>query len=51
MQVNVSELRSKVEDADYTATIANFSTAEVVYKAALAVGARSIQPSLIDYLR
>lgn len=50
-QVSVTELLSKVEDTDYTATLSNFSTAQTVYKAALEVGARSLQPSLMDYLR
>jgi flagellar hook-associated protein 3 FlgL len=51
VQVNVSGLRSKLEDTDYASTLVNFSTAETVYKAALQVGARSVQPSLMDYLR
>jgi flagellar hook-associated protein 3 FlgL len=51
VQVNVTELLTKVEDTDYTATITNFSTAQTVYKAALEVGARTLQPSLLDYLR
>jgi flagellar hook-associated protein 3 FlgL len=50
VQVNVTELRSKVEDTDYAATLLNFSSAEAVYQAALQVGARSIQPSLLTYL-
>jgi flagellar hook-associated protein 3 FlgL len=51
VQVNVTELRSKVEDTDYTRVMLNFSTAETVYKAALQAGARTLQPSLLDYLR
>lgn len=51
VQVNVTELRSKAEDTDYTQVMMNFSTAEAVYKAALQTSARSIQPSLMDYLR
>lgn len=51
LQVNVTELRSKVEDADYASTLLNFSTAQTVYQAALKVGANAVQPSLIDYLR
>lgn len=51
VQVNVTELLTKVEDTDYTVTITNFSVAQTVYKAALEVGARTLQPSLLDYLR
>jgi flagellar hook-associated protein 3 FlgL len=51
LQVGLSDLRSKAEDTDYTQTLSNFATAETVYKAALQASARSLQPSLLDYLR
>jgi flagellar hook-associated protein 3 FlgL len=48
---NLTELQSKVEDADIAETIMNFNVNQNVYQAALSTGAKIIQPSLIDYLR
>ncbi|HEY8341514.1 MAG TPA: flagellin, partial [Calditerricola sp.] len=50
-EVNVTRLLSKEEDADMAEVITNLKTAENVYRAALAAGARIIQPSLVDFLR
>jgi flagellar hook-associated protein 3 FlgL len=44
-------LLSSTEDTDLTQVISDFAAQESVYKAALAAGARAIQPSLLDYLR
>ncbi|MDL2288416.1 flagellar hook-associated protein FlgL [Oscillospiraceae bacterium OttesenSCG-928-F05] len=49
--INYESMRSEVEDLDMEKAITNFSMAEAVYKAALSVGARVIQPTLIDFLR
>jgi flagellar hook-associated protein 3 FlgL len=51
IQLNVTELRSSVEDTNMAEAIMHFTTAQTVYKAALDAGARSMQPSLMDYLR
>jgi len=49
-KVNLTALRSKLEDADLAESTMNFKMQEFVYQAALATAAKSIQPSLIDYL-
>jgi flagellar hook-associated protein 3 FlgL len=51
LQVNLEDLRSKVEDTDITEAVSKFSVQETVYKASLEIGGRAIQPSLLDYLR
>lgn len=43
--------RSENEDVDLEVAITNLITAETVHRAALSVGARIIQPSLVDFLR
>lgn len=42
---------SRLEDVDMAQAITDLSMRESVYKAALATGARVIQPSLVDFLR
>ena len=42
---------SRIEDVDMAEAITNLTMRESVYKAALATGARVIQPSLVDFLR
>lgn len=49
--INTQALLSKTEDVDMAAAISNLKTAETVYQASLASGARIIQPSLLDFLR
>ena len=51
LQVNLEDLRSKVEDTDITEAISKFSIQETVYNASLEIGGKAIQPSLLDYLR
>lgn len=43
--------RSENEDVDLEVAITELITAETVHRAALSVGARIIQPSLVDFLR
>jgi flagellar hook-associated protein 3 FlgL len=45
-----TSLLSNVEDADMAKTMIDFSTQQAVYQSALNVGARIIQPSLLDFL-
>jgi flagellar hook-associated protein 3 FlgL len=47
----LTEMLSKIEDTDYASAITELTNQETVYKAALEVGSRAIQPSLLDYLR
>jgi flagellar hook-associated protein 3 FlgL len=51
LQVNLEDLRSKIEDTDVAEAISRFSIQETVYNASLQVGGKSIQPSLLDYLK
>ena len=46
-----TKLMSNNEDIDYEKTITEFISQESVHRAALSVGARIIQPTLIDFLR
>lgn len=50
-EVNLSELKSKVEDADMAEVITQLKMAENVQRSSLATGARVLQPSLVDFLR
>jgi len=49
--INYTERKSYVEDADQAEVIMRFKMSEAVYQAALAAGARIIQPTLMDFLR
>jgi len=51
ININLSSLKSKTEDADMAAVITNLKMDENVYQASLSAGSRLIQPSLIDFLR
>jgi flagellar hook-associated protein 3 FlgL len=49
--LNFRSLQSKLEDADMGEVTMELMNEQNVYRASLAVGARIIQPSLIDFLR
>lgn len=49
--VSTTSLLSNEEDADLSQVIINLKAEENVQRAALSVGARIIQPSLVDFLR
>lgn len=49
--VSFTKMLSNSQDADMAEVIMNLKNAENVYKSALSVGARVIQPSLIDFVR
>lgn len=51
LQISVSDLLSKVEDTDVSKTIMELKVQESVQRMALAVGAKVIQPTLMDFLR
>lgn len=51
LTINFTSLLSEVEDVDVAETIMYMKSAENNYRMALSVGARIIQPSLLDYLR
>jgi len=48
---NLQQNLSSIQDADMASTITEFTNASNVYKAALSVGAKIIQPSLVDFMR
>jgi flagellar hook-associated protein 3 FlgL len=51
LNMNLSALSSKTEDADMAEVIMKLQTDQNVYQASLSTGAKIIQPSLIDYLK
>ena len=51
VKLNYSELLSETRDTDYSEMVARMSVAQNVYRASLAVTAKLIQPSLVDFLR
>lgn len=50
-EIEYTRVLSETEDADLAASMVTLRTEETAYRAALEVGARIIQPSLIDYLK
>jgi flagellar hook-associated protein 3 FlgL len=51
MNVHLNSLQAKTEDADMAELITKLKMDENVYNASLAVGARVITPSLVDFLK
>jgi flagellar hook-associated protein 3 FlgL len=51
MALNVSQSLSDVEDIDLPQTITELQLQQTAYQAALAAGARVVQPSLVEFLR
>ncbi|MGB9866332.1 MAG: flagellar hook-associated protein FlgL [Bacillota bacterium] len=51
VEIEYTRVLSETEDADLAGTMVTLNTEEITYRAALEVGARIAQPSLIDYLR
>lgn len=49
--VDQTETLSRLEDADMAQAMLDFQRHESIYQAALAAGARIIQPTLLDFLR
>ncbi|MDS1029508.1 flagellar hook-associated protein FlgL [Bacillota bacterium LX-D] len=50
VNLNLTELNSKMEDIDIAEATMNYAMQEAVYKAALMTGTKILQPSLLDYL-
>lgn len=50
-KIATNDQLSKIEDVDMAQAITDASMRESVYRASLAVGAKVIQPSLLDFLR
>jgi len=49
--INLKANLSSIQDTDMAKTLIDFTSQENVYRAALAVGAKIIQPSLVDFMR
>ena len=50
-ELNYTGIKSQVEDVDHEKVIMEFMMADIVYRSSLSVGARIIQPTLVDFLR
>lgn len=50
-KLNITDLLSKIEDTDVTEAIMDLKIQESVQRMSLSVGARVIQPTLLDFLR
>lgn len=46
-----TNMKSRLEDVDQAEAIMNFKMSEYVYSAALQIGSKIIQPSLVDFLK
>lgn len=51
VKVNLTQLLSDIEDVDIEDAIIHYESSEMAYESALAVAAKIIQPTLIDFLR
>ncbi|NMO96615.1 flagellar hook-associated protein FlgL [Paenibacillus lemnae] len=51
LELNLTDLQSKTEDADYEKLIMTSKIQENIYNASLSVGAKIISSSLVDFLR
>lgn len=51
LQLNLTKILSEEQDLDYAEAIMELKMEEFAYRTALSVGARIIQPSLVDFLR
>lgn len=51
LQLNLTKILSDDQDLDYAEAIMELKMEEFAYRTALSVGARIIQPSLVDFLR
>lgn len=51
LKVNLTDLQSKTEDADYAELVMQSKIQENIYNASLSAGAKIIQPTLVDFIR
>ena len=50
-EINTTKQKSNNEDTDYAETITHMATQESIHQAALSVGAKIIQQTLVDFIR
>ncbi|HUC92542.1 MAG TPA: flagellar hook-associated protein FlgL [Paenibacillus sp.] len=51
LEINLTDLQSKTEDAEFEKLLIDSKINENIYQASLSVGAKVITPSLVDFLR
>ena len=51
LEVNITKQKSLNEDTDYAKTITEMTTQESIHQAALSVGSKIIQQTLVDFIR
>lgn len=51
LNINLTDLQAKTEDADYEGLIMNSKIQENIYNASLSVGAKIISTTLVDFIR
>ncbi|QHT63450.1 flagellar hook-associated protein FlgL [Paenibacillus lycopersici] len=51
LEINLTDMQSKTEDADYDKLLIDAKINENIYQASLSVGAKVITPTLVDFLR
>ena len=51
LNINLTDLQAKVEDADYAELAMKSKIQENIYNASLSAGAKIISPSLVHFLR
>ncbi|MNC79889.1 flagellar hook-associated protein FlgL [compost metagenome] len=51
LNLNLTELQAKTEDANYEELIMNSKIQENIYNASLSVGAKIISSTLVDFIR
>jgi len=51
LEINLTDLKSKTEDAEFEKLLIASKINENIYQASLSVGAKVIMPSLVDFLR
>ena len=49
--ISYTALLSKIQDVDYAQAIIRFKSLESIYRASLSVGAKVIQPTLVDFIQ
>lgn len=47
----MKEILTKVQDIDYAEVTIQFKSLESIYRASLSVGAKVIQPTLVDFIQ
>jgi len=50
MEINLTDMQSKTEDADYEKLLIQAQINENIYQASLSVGAKIVSKSLVDFL-